>query len=221
MKEEKTKSKKSIIYYVILAVSAVLIITATVLTVYFVTRSSEPALDTPPIVEPDDPSKPGDKDDPAKPGDKDDPNKPSSGEDGVKFVSPVSSNSYEMAYAEIFHNETVGWWYRHKAIDFKTPKGSEVVAMADGTVKEVSYAEETGNLIVIDHGDGLTTQYRFVEPVAGLGVGEKVTKGQKIAEVADAYGTEAFSGEHLHLEMYLSGKPVDPADYVELVLTEK
>ncbi len=215
MKEEKTKSKKSVIYYVILAVCALLIITATVLTVYFVTRSSEPVAENPPVVEPDDPADP---DDPAKP---DDPNKPSSGEDGVKFVVPVNTTAYTMAYGEILHNETVGWWYRHNAVDFNVAKGTEVLAMADGTVTQVSYAEETGNLIVVDHGDGLKTSYRFVEPIEGLGVGEKVTKGQKIGEVAAAYGTEAFAGEHLHLEMYLGKNPVDPADYVDIVLEEK
>lgn len=215
MKEEKAKSKKSVIYYVILAVCAALIITATVLTVYFVTRSSEPAAEKPPIVDPDDPNNPDNPDNP------DDPNKPSGGQDAVKFVVPVSTNTYTMAYAEILHNETVGWWYRHKAIDFNVEKGTDVLAMADGTVTEVSYAEETGNLIVIDHGDGLSTSYRFVDPVEGLGVGEKVAKGQKIAEVAEAYGTEAFAGEHLHLEMYLNKNPVDPADYVDIVLEEK
>ena len=90
-----------------------------------------------------------------------------------------------------------------------------------GIVTKVSYAKETGNLIVIDHGDGISTSYRFVEPIEGLGVGEKVTKGQKIGEVAEAYGTEAFAGEHLHLEMFLGKDPVDPADYVDIVLEEK
>lgn len=213
MKEEKTKSKKSVIYYVILAVCAALIITATVLTVYFVTRKTETIAENPPVVGPDDPNKPG-------PDDPDDPDKPSSG-DAVKFVVPVEANTYSMAYAEIVHNETVGWWYRHKAIDFNVEKGTDVLAMADGTVTKVSYAKETGNLIVIDHGDGISTSYRFVEPIEGLGVGEKVTKGQKIAEVAEAYGTEAFAGEHLHLEMFLGKDPVDPADYVDIVLEEK
>ncbi len=218
MKEEKTKSKKSVIYYVILAVCALLIITATVLTVYFVTRKTETVAEKPPVVQPDDPKDP---DDPADPDDPVNPDKPSSGDDNVKFVSPVSASTYTMAYAEIVHNETVGWWYRHNAIDFNVAKGTDVYAMADGTVTEVSYAEETGNLIVVDHGDGLKTSYRFVEPVEGLGVGEKVTKGQKIAEVAAAYGTEAYAGEHLHLEMYLGKNPVDPADYVDLVLDKK
>ena len=93
--------------------------------------------------------------------------------------------------------------------------------MADGTVESVSISKELGNLIVIDHGDGLKTFYRFVEPTEGLAAGQKVTKGQKIGEVAAAYGSEACGGEHLHLEITLGGDYVDPSDYLEPVLEEK
>ena len=42
-----------------------------------------------------------------------------------------------------------------------------------------------------------------------------------IAKVAEAYGTEANDGTHLHLEMTLNGKAVDPTDYIDVTLEEK
>ena len=213
MKEEKTKSKKSFIYYLILGICVLLIVTATVLTIYFVTQKNTSTLEGPPV---DDPDKNPDD------GDKDDPDKPSDGSDTVKFVVPLSNNNkYTMAYGEIWHNETVDTWYRHYALDFLADAGTEVVAMADGEVLQVSTMEETGNLIVIDHGDGLVTSYRFVEPVKGLGKGDEVKKGDKIGEIAAPYGSEAHVGEHLHLEDTLNDVYVDPGKYIEVVLQEK
>ncbi len=46
-------------------------------------------------------------------------------------------------------------------------------------------------------------------------------KGDKIAEVATAYGSEAKDGEHLHLEMEENGKKVDPAKYLDIEYDEK
>lgn len=218
MEEKPTtaKSKKRIIYYVILGVSALLLIAGIVLTVYFVTEGSRPVVEKPPVVDPDDPP-----DDPDVPDNPDDPPSEPSGGEVVKFVKPIEADGYAVVYSQIYENKTVGWWYRHKAIDFDAEVGAEVCAMADGTVESVSCSPETGNLITIDHGDGLKTLYRFVEPVTGLKAGSKVTMGQKIGEVAEPYGSEAFHGSHLHLEAIFEGDYVDPAEYFEPVLDEK
>lgn len=217
MEAKNTKSKKRIIYYVILSISALLLIAGIVLTVYFVTEGKNPVLEKPPIDQPDDPKEPTEPNDPNDPNE---PNKPSGGE-GVKFVKPIEYEDYAVVYAQIYENETLGWWYRHNAIDFDAAVGTDVYAMADGTVESVSYSPELGNLITIDHGDGLKTLYRFVEPVDTLKAGTKVTMGQKIGEVAQPYGSEAFHGAHLHLEVMVGGKYVDPAEYLEPVLSEK
>ena len=237
--EEKTnnntKSKKRVIYYVIMGICALLLIAGIILTVYFVTEGGKPVVEKPPIDNPDDPNNPenpggpedpndpNDPNDPAGPTDPEDPegpNEPSGGE-GVKFVKPLDYESYAVVYATIYENKTLGWWYRHKAIDFDAEVGTEVFAMAAGTVETISYSPETGNLIVINHGNDLKTIYRFVEPVDSLKEGQTVTMGQKIGEVAEAYGSEAFHGPHLHLEVMLKGEYVDPADYLEPVLEEK
>ena len=220
-----TKSRKKLIYSIIIAVCAFLLIAATILTVYFVTNSGNEILENPPIENP--PQEDPPKEDPPvenppvdnPPKGDDEPGKPSGGEK-VAFVAPVDYESCTQ-YKEVYHNTSLDRWYRHMAVDFTADAGTAVRAMADGTVVKVSMEEILGNYIVIEHDGGVTTTYRFVEPVSGLKEGDKVKQGQTIATVAEAYGTEYKDGTHLHLEMTVDGKPVDPMDYIDVTLEEK
>ena len=206
MKETKTKGKKRLIYYLVLAVSVFLLVAATVLTVYFVTSGANKVLDEKPPVEiPDDPNPP------------DEP----SGGDKVKFVSPIEDGVYKVEYGTIYTNRTLGWIYRHRALDFACDEGTIVRAMSDGKVESISYSEETGNIITIDHGDNLRSYYRFIEPASGLKAGDEVKMGQTIGTVAAAYGSERFDGAHLHLEVTLKNHPVDPAAYLDYTVEDK
>ncbi len=218
MKEEKTKSKKKVIYYLIVAVCALLLIAATVLTVYFVTAGSKNVVEKPPVTDPSDPG-----DDPSDPNDPSgsEPTPPTGG-DAVTFVSPIDCETVDAQFGDIFCNQTMhGWYYHHQGIDFTAPAGTEVKAVAAGKVSYIGPHENLGNLIIVDHDDGVKSYYYFCEPVTGLAVGASVTQGMKIAEVAEAYGFEAFLGPHLHFEMYLEDDLVDPADYFDPVLGEK
>lgn len=208
MKEEKTKGKKRVLYYCILTVSVLLLAAAIVLTVYFVTGRSGEVIELPPSG-PTEPDKP------------DNPEKPTGGEnvDPNPYVTPISA-TYNFEYGEIYTNQTIGCIYRHYAIDFSADEGTDVLSMANGTITEVSYHESLGNRITIDHGNGLTSVYIYVTPVAGLGVGQKVTKGEKIAEVK-ADGTEQKDGAHLHFEVKENNKWVNPNKYIEAVLDQK
>lgn len=236
MKEKEntspTPTKKKLIYSIVVAVCALLLIAATILTVYFVTNSGKEVLENPPVG--DDPDKDPDKDtdvdvDPGTDPDKDtdvdadpgtDPNTPSSGET-VAFIKPIDSAVCSVEYGVIYGNTSTDKWYRHMAIDFEADAGTSVCAMADGVVKTISMEEILGNYIVIEHEDGITTTYRFVEPVAGLREGDTVRQGQTIATVAEAYGTEYKDGTHLHLEMTQNGKYVDPTAYIDITFEEK
>lgn len=219
MKAEKAKSKKKLIYYVTLAISAVLLIVATVLTVYFVAGGENEVVERPPVTEQPNDNKPEQPND-NKPEQPDNPSHPTGGE-GTKFVAPLAYVSVMEDYNVIYASQTTGFIYRHKAVDFNAEEGTEVYSMADGVVLEISLNEKTGNYIKVDHGDGLITLYRFVEPVSGLNAGTAVKKGETIAKVAAAYGSEAKDGTHLHLEVFLNGAPADPANYIEIVNDEK
>lgn len=208
MKEEKTKKRK-LLYYLVLAISVCLLTAATVLTVYFVTDDSANSLETDPPAEivppPDDPNK--------------EPDEPTGGETET-FCDPVAYKEVSV-HNEIYKSETTGFVYRHKGVDFTADEGTKVSAIADGTIERISLSKNTGNLIVVDHGNGLKGYYRFVEPDASFKEGAKVTKGQYFATVAAAYGSEAKDGTHLHLELEMNGKAVDPASYLDLQYAEK
>lgn len=214
MKGEKISKRKKLVYYLILAISVCLLVAATVLTVYFVSDAkNDNVIDNNPST-PVVPDEPKDPDDPTPP------DVPSSGDDVVKFGVPLSSQTVSV-YNVIYKSATTNFIYRHKAIDFAAAAGTAVGAVADGVVESVSLNETTGNVITIDHGEGLKSLYRFVEPVSTLKKGDSVKKGDKIAEVAAAYGSEAKDGEHLHLEMEENGKKVDPAKYLDIEYDEK
>ena len=217
MKGEKTSKRKKLIYYVILAISVCLLVAATVLTVYFVSDAkNDNVIDKDPStpVVPDDSNDPDDSKDPTPP------DVPSTGDDVVKFTVPLVSETVSV-YDVIYKSATTNFIYRHKAVDFAAAAGTAVAAVADGTVESISLNESTGNIVTVDHGNGLKSLYRFVEPVSTLKKGDSVKKGDKIAEVATAYGSEAKDGEHLHLEMEENGKKVDPAKYLDIEYDEK
>lgn len=210
MKEEKSGSKKKLFYYLALAACVLLLITATVLTVYFVAGGNRETIENPPVVDPDE----GGGKEPEKP---DEPTDPTGGEDVVKFVVPVA---YESATTFNDFVWDVYGYTCHEAVDFSAAAGTEVRSMADGTVTSVSYNDVTGNIVVVDHGNGLKTLYRYVDPADGLKEGDTVKKGDKIGAVSTPYAAETTT-PHLHLEVLLGEKRVNPADYIEIVASEK
>jgi len=213
---ELTPRRKKLIYSLIVAIAVLMIATATALTVYFVTRGNDEILDNPPPVD-----NPDNSDKPDKPDKPDEPDKPSDGDNTVKFVCPLEDEKCVVEYDAIYTNKTLNRIYRHRGVDFEAAEGTQVCAIADGKVTAVSLSEELGNVITLDHGDGLMSYYRFVEPVSDLNVGDTVRQGAVIGTVAKAYGTEADDGTHLHLEIELNGKGVDPSGYFEFTYEEK
>lgn len=119
-----------------------------------------------------------------------------------------------------YHNKTLNCYYEHEGIDFTAEVGEKVRAVKDGVVESIFRDDVLlGTEIVVDHGDGMKTLYRFVDADENLTVGAKVKKGDVIATVAEANGNEYKDGAHLHFEIMVSGENVDPA--LHLTLEEK
>ena len=88
--------------------------------------------------------------------------------------------------------------------------GTPIHAAAAGTVIYAGWMEGYGNLVVIDHGNGLSTAYGHQSSIA-VGNGQAVAQGQTIGYV----GTTGHStGPHLHFEVRVNGSPVDPLGYL-------
>ncbi len=128
------------------------------------------------------------------------------------IVSVANTNDYGFYY-----NKTLNSYYEHAGVDFMAAVGTNVLAVDDGKVESI-YKDDllSGTEMVINHGDGIRTLYRFIKEVDGLKVGDKVEKGEVIATVAEANGDEYKEGAHLHFEVFKNGKNEDPAKYLTL-----
>ncbi len=100
-------------------------------------------------------------------------------------------------------------WRPHEGIDFFAYTGTEVFATADGVVKDVRISETFGKVIEIDHGYGFVTLYAHLNKFH-VEEGQLVKRGNVIGEVGN---TGLSSGQHLHYEVHINGKEVDPVNY--------
>jgi murein DD-endopeptidase MepM/ murein hydrolase activator NlpD len=98
----------------------------------------------------------------------------------------------------------------HEGIDVSAPMGAEIEAPAAGVVTDVRWEEGYGNMITIDHGFGLMTRFAHCSKILAVR-GQRVKRGQKIALVGS---TGLSTGPHLHYEVWVNRKPVDPLKYV-------
>ena len=105
-----------------------------------------------------------------------------------------------------------GWrWGRmHEGIDIAVANGTPVVASAAGTVIVAGWMGGYGNLVVVDHGGGVSTAYGHNTSVA-VGVGQQVAQGQLIAYSGN---TGHSTGPHVHFEVRINGAAVDPLGYL-------
>lgn len=98
----------------------------------------------------------------------------------------------------------------HTGLDIATPTGTPIKVVAAGTVTCATYSGAYGNLIKIDHGNGLETWYAHTSKMY-VTVGQKVEAGEVIALVGS---TGNSTGSHLHLEIRINGEHVNPQIYL-------
>jgi murein DD-endopeptidase MepM/ murein hydrolase activator NlpD len=95
----------------------------------------------------------------------------------------------------------------HQGLDIAAPQGTTVTAAAGGTVIMAQWYGGYGNYILIDHGGGYSTGYGHLSAMY-VSSGQSVQRGQAIGAVGS---TGQSTGPHLHFEVRIAGKPVDPA----------
>lgn len=98
----------------------------------------------------------------------------------------------------------------HTGLDIAAPAGTKILAVADGVVTYSSRMGSYGNLVKIDHGNGVETYYAHCSKIL-VKEGQKVKSGDNIALVGS---TGNSTGNHLHLEVRIKGKPVNPQKYL-------
>lgn len=127
---------------------------------------------------------------------------------GVYIASvPVSNGHITSRFGsrENIRNHT------HKGIDIAASYGTNIKAVADGTIEYASYnSGGYGNLVIIDHGNGIKTYYGHCSKLC-VSVGQKVNAGDVIAKVGS---TGNSTGNHCHFEIRVNGSQIDPQKYV-------
>ncbi len=117
----------------------------------------------------------------------------------------LSSHYTQSRFHPILHESRA-----HEGIDVSAPMGSPIVAPASGIVKSVGREAGYGNTFEIDHGNGIITRFAHCSRIV-VREGARVTRGQVVATVGN---TGLSTGPHLHYEVHVNGKPVDPLKYI-------
>lgn len=98
----------------------------------------------------------------------------------------------------------------HEGIDQNASTGAPFVATAEGVVTFAGWKPGFGNTIEIDHGSGITTLYAHASTLL-VRAGERIRREQVIGQVGC---TGACTGPHVHYEVHVNGRPVNPRNYV-------
>ncbi len=138
-------------------------------------------------------------------------NKTSAVYTGGKFYWPVVGGVLTSPFGRRYH-PIKHTYVMHEGIDIGAVLGTPIRAAAPGEVIESRPSDGYGYIVVIYHGDGLSTLYAHMyAQTVRVKKGQKVDRGQVIAAVGN---NGRSTGPHLHFEVHKSGNPVDPMSYL-------
>lgn len=125
----------------------------------------------------------------------------------IRPVKGIILSGFGMRYHPIYHIMRM-----HYGLDFRARVGTPVYATGDGVIQYAARMGTYGNLVEINHGFGFQSRYAHLSAFAkGIHVGAKVKRGQIIAYSGN---TGVVDGPHLHYEIRINGRPVNPIYYL-------
>ncbi len=131
------------------------------------------------------------------------------GKSAKKFLmrKPVTTGVLRSGFGMRRH-PILGYARMHTGVDFAAPTGTPILAAGNGVVEKIGRNSGYGNMIILQHTNGYETLYGHQSAFAkGLVEGSRVRQGQIIGYVGS---TGLSTGPHLHFEIRVNGKPVDP-----------
>ena len=129
----------------------------------------------------------------------------------VPSEKPVRTAAFTSGYG-VRSDPFGGGATRHMGIDLAGPSGTPIYATADGVVSASGYNNGGyGNLIKLDHGRGVETRYGHMSALL-VSAGQRVTRGQLIGRMGS---TGRSTGSHLHYEVRIEGKAVNPIPFMK------
>ncbi|HEY1095046.1 MAG TPA: M23 family metallopeptidase [Glycomyces sp.] len=130
--------------------------------------------------------------------------------------SPVTGQAAQIKWTPMLDQITITslfgqrWGRNHNGVDFDAETGDPVYAAYPGTVTHAGWETGFGNLVIIDHGDGVETYYAHNSEVV-VSEGDWVDAG---SQIANAGNTGRSFGSHVHFEVHVNGEPVEPLHYL-------
>ncbi len=103
------------------------------------------------------------------------------------------------------------WGRMHNGSDFAAPHGTPIHATADGVVTHAGWLSGYGRVVKIKHEFGIETRYAHMSKIR-VKKGQRVSRGQRIGDMGN---TGRSTGTHLHYEVRVDGKPVNPMIYIK------
>ncbi|MDJ0825487.1 MAG: DUF5930 domain-containing protein [Rhodobacter sp.] len=103
------------------------------------------------------------------------------------------------------------WGRMHNGTDFAAKHGTPIYATADGVVTHATWLSGYGRLIKIQHEFGIETRYAHLAKIR-VKVGQRVSRGDRIGDMGSSGRS---TGTHLHYEVRIGGKPVNPMTYIK------
>lgn len=133
---------------------------------------------------------------------------------GIAAAAPAPHSGLRFAWpARGVITSRFGWRryrYHHNGIDVAAPAGTPIYAASDGVVEFAGWKGGYGRVVYVRHPDGVTSVYAHASQLL-VRAGQRVTRGQAIARVGC---TGACTGPHLHFEVHVDGRPVNPITYL-------
>lgn len=124
---------------------------------------------------------------------------------GQRILTPL-----EMIWPTSASRITQYFSWRHSGVDIAGPPSNKILAAAAGTVVISGWQRGYGKTILIDHGNGKRTRYGHASQLF-VSVGDTVNRGETIAMVGT---TGRSTGPHLHFEILVNGRRVNPLSYI-------
>ena len=140
------------------------------------------------------------------------------------FVSPMKKCTIDVDFSDtvLVFSPTMGDYRTHEAIDLTSEPGQEVVAVADGVVKNVWQDHFMGTCVAIEHTGNAVSYYKNLDPVVNerIVIGASVKAGDVIGAIGESSINELSQDPHLHFELKVDDKHVDPKDHIKFPAPE-
>ncbi|MYE16527.1 MAG: M23 family metallopeptidase [Gemmatimonadetes bacterium] len=124
------------------------------------------------------------------------------------LMRPLRFSRISSRYTNSRFHPILRTWRAHRGVDYAADPGTPVEVTADGVIARRGWSDTYGRVIDVRHGNGFLTRYAHLQGFGpGTAVGSRVRQGETIGYVGM---TGMATGYHLHYEMHVGGRPVDP-----------